>query len=105
MFVVFSVAFISLPENSNAETLMSSKKKVERINDMAEKMQKDFDEMKSNFHKLEISNLMLKLQIHEIKDNFQGEKSVCTVSSCITNKTKFSCFYILKYLLYSKYII
>jgi len=71
MFVVFSVAFISLPENSNAETLMSSKKKVEMINDMAEKMQKDFDEMKSNFHKLEISNLMLKLQIHEIKDNFQ----------------------------------
>jgi len=71
MFVVLSVALISLPKNLNAENLMSLTKKVEMINDIAENMQKDFDEMTSNFHKLEVSNLMLKLQIHEIKDNFQ----------------------------------
>lgn len=92
MFVVLSVALISLPKNLNAENLMSLTKKVEMINDIAENMQKDFDEMTSNFHKLEVSNLMLKLQIHEIKDNFQGKESVCTLSSCITKKTKFSFF-------------
>lgn len=72
---LFSTIFVILVVFSNfsdAKNVLVDEEKIESFNDVLKQVQDELKEIKAKLHPLEVSNLMLKLQIHEVKDDFKS---------------------------------